>query len=348
MENKHQVRIPKVSVIIPTYNREDFLAEAIQSVLDQTFRDLKIIVIDDGSTDNTREVVDSFKDPRIKYIYQENQGVCIARNTAVNNSNSEYIAFLDSDDVLLKEAIEKEVHVLDEYPEAGLGYGQAYLIDTGGRVFGLYKHYLKYSCIRTGSDVIKEFLIHGYSIPSPTIMTRRSCLNEVGLYSPDFHHGSEDFDLMVRLCKNYTVVYIAEPLAKYRVHATNQSSGHALEERERSNSRILESIFNDAELGTSMYYHRSKAYFHLYRVLAYDAYSSRQMKTARRYILKAIRVHPKGFLKGFDLLLVLLFIKTLLPLSLLSIASRAKSYLYRSTKRFSKGHAILTGVIRNA
>lgn len=98
--------IVKVSVIIPTYNYGRFLGEAIQSVLDQTFTDFELIVVDDGSTDNTKEVVSSFKDSRIKYIFQENCGVSAAQNTGIRASTGEYIAILGSDDKWFPENLE--------------------------------------------------------------------------------------------------------------------------------------------------------------------------------------------------------------------------------------------------
>ena len=174
--------MPRVSVIIPTYNRARFIAETVQSVLDQTFTDFEIVIVDDGSTDNTREVMGSFQDSRIKYIYQKNNGVCIARNNAINASSGEYLAFLDSDDVLLRNSLEKRVEVLDRHPEVGFSYGQAYLMDEGGQVFGIKKVKHRNSGIRRGTEEIRDFIVSGYHIPTPTVMVRRRCLFEVGLF----------------------------------------------------------------------------------------------------------------------------------------------------------------------
>ena len=129
--------MPKVSVVMPAYNYGRFLGEAIQSVLDQTFQDFELIVVDDGSTDNTKEVIGSFTDRRIKYIYQQNRGVSTALNVGISASRGEYIALLDADDIWLPHNLEKGVEVLDEHAEVGFSYGQAYLMDIEGRIYGL-------------------------------------------------------------------------------------------------------------------------------------------------------------------------------------------------------------------
>ena len=133
--------MPVVSAIIPTYNFGRFLGEAIQSVLDQTFTDFELIVVDDGSTDDTREVVGSFNDSRIRYIYQENRGLPAARNTGIKASRGEYIAFLDSDDIWLTQNLELKVKSLDSHPDAGLVCSDGYNFDDAtGAIIGTLWH----------------------------------------------------------------------------------------------------------------------------------------------------------------------------------------------------------------
>jgi glycosyltransferase involved in cell wall biosynthesis len=115
----------KVSVIIPAYNQAPYLSKSIQSVLDQTCQDFEIVVVDDGSTDDTAAVVQSFHDDRIHYIYQENRGLSAARNTGIDNSTAEYITYLDSDDLFLPMKIELLGGVLDQDPDIGFLAGQA-------------------------------------------------------------------------------------------------------------------------------------------------------------------------------------------------------------------------------
>ncbi len=112
--------MPKVSVIIPTYNRAHFLCEALDSALSQTFKDFEIIIVDDGSTDNTKQVLEKYGS-RIYYIYQENKGRAEARNTGIRRAKGEHIAFLDDDDIWLPNKLEKQVFFLDARPDIGIG-----------------------------------------------------------------------------------------------------------------------------------------------------------------------------------------------------------------------------------
>lgn len=317
----------KVSVIIPTYNRAHLIAEAIQSVLDQTFTDFEIIVVDDGSTDNTKDVVDRFTDPRIRYIYQENQWAAIARNTGIEATSGEYLTFLDSDDVLTESALLRAVQVLDTHPEVGFVYGQNYTIDERGRLLGLQKKGQKHSWVREGRELIREFLIDGHHVGVCGTIIRRSCLVKVGLWDPTFRHGSVDFDLLVRLAKRYAVAYIDESTGKVRTHSNSITGTRELGEFEKTHGRIFESIFNDPEVGHLFSDLRLKAYFRLYLRFASGAFGRREMKTARRYLFRAREMYPKGFLKGLWLSWILLWGKTWIPMPILQSILRAKRFL---------------------
>jgi glycosyltransferase involved in cell wall biosynthesis len=318
----------KVSVLIPAYNYGRFVGEAIQSVLDQTFNDFELIVVDDGSTDNTKEVVDSFTDPRIKYIYQENRGQIAAGNTSILASSGEYVALLDADDIMLKEALEKSIMVLDSNREVAFSYGQAYLIDENGQILGLKERHHKYPCIQEGKEVIRELLIHGnYIIPS-TAIVRRSCLDKIGLLDPALHCGGADYDLWIRLAKRYAVACLAEPLAKYRVHSESLSNARKVDEIRQTNYNIFESVFNDIEIGPLFSTQRFVYYSHLYVRLADYANEKRERKTARGYLYRALRVDPKHFFRRLWLPWTLRFTKTLIPLSILSLARKLKRFVF--------------------
>ena len=113
------MKLPKISVIIPAYNAELWINKTIQSVLDQTFNDFEIIVVDDGSTDNTSQVVHQFSDPRVQYIYQNNQKAAGARNTGISKARGEYIAFLDADDLFKPSKLIKQFSLLENKPYLG-------------------------------------------------------------------------------------------------------------------------------------------------------------------------------------------------------------------------------------
>jgi glycosyltransferase involved in cell wall biosynthesis len=320
--------MPKISVVIPTYNRAHLLPECINSVLDQTFRDFEIIVIDDGSTDNTREVVSAFP---VIYLWQENQRLPGARNKGSELAQGEYIAFLDSDDVLLKNALEKSVEVLDRHPEAGFSYGQAYLVDENSRIFGLEKPNSKHSSVRNGLEEIKDFLIFGNHVTESTLVVRRSYLEDVGGFDVTFRLGSSGLEFWVRLAKRYAVAYLAEPLAKFRFHSQNFCSGRSLSEWEASNSFIIESIFSDAELGPLVSHLRPVAYFRLYSALGARACTRGDTKTARDYLYRAWRVHPGSSFKYLGLKWMFLFAKTWLPQPVLTLARSGKRHIRSTT-----------------
>jgi glycosyltransferase involved in cell wall biosynthesis len=316
--------MPKVSVIIPTYNRARLIAEAIRSVLDQTYQDFEIIVIDDGSTDNTREVVGSFKDPRIKYIYQENRGVCIARNNGIKNSNGDYIIFLDSDDMLLKNAITIEASILDSFPNVALSYGQLFAIDEKERVIVLSKPKHRRPGVYQGTKEILNFLRYSNNIGTSITMVRRSSIIDVGLFDPAFSSGSEDFELWVRIAKKYAVSYIAEPVGKYRVHSSGISAGRDIDEIEKSQTRIFDGIFNDAQLGPLFSSHRPRAYFQLHLRFASYAYAERKMNVSRKYLFKALQIHPHAIIENIFFPWPYLFAKTFIPLPILRVIRRTR------------------------
>lgn len=204
----------KVSVIIPAYNAEAFISETIDSALAQTYQDLEIIVVDDGSTDNTRRVLQQYGD-QIRYVYQRNSGVSMARNTGISIATGEYIALLDHDDVWLPEKLEKQVKILDADPDIALVYSDTYLMDFNGTLLG------------RGFDgdqphrgrVLPELFLNNF-VPCLTAVIRKQVLDKVGLFRPDLH-VVEEYELFLRIAELYQVDFVHAPLAKYRVHETS-------------------------------------------------------------------------------------------------------------------------------
>ena len=316
-----------VSVIMPTFNRAPLISASIKSVLAQTNIDFEIIVVDDGSTDNTREVIAGFKDPRIKYIYQENSGVSAARNTAIETSTGKYIAFLDSDDILVEKSLGKRVGVLERHSQAAFSYGKAYLMDEKGHIFGFRKQQDEVSYVQEGRDEIKKAILNGNQIPTSTILARRICLNKVGLFNTSFKNGSEDFDLWVRLARSYPVAYIGEPLVIYRVHGSSISRTHRLADLEESNNIIFNSIFNDPELGVYFSSERSGAYLRMYLRLADYACGGGDMIASRRYLSKALKIKPRWFLNRLWSPFIIRYSKTLFPTDILKFGHNTRRFL---------------------
>jgi glycosyltransferase involved in cell wall biosynthesis len=314
--------MPKVSVVIPTYNRAHLIGETIQSVLDQTFHDFEVIVIDDGSTDNTHEIVSKFP---VEYFRQENRGPAAARNTGIKLSCGEYIAFLDSDDLFLRPALENGVKALDKYTEAGFSFGEALKMDEMGRIFGLDKStFLQYSSLVDGKELIREILTT-YRIRMGTVMIRRCCLDKVGGFNEEMRSIAEDLHLTVRLAKRYSAAYVAEPLMKWRMSPGSLSHNIDPKGAERAFLLILKEIFEDADINPYCKPWRNKAYATYYRFIAGYAYG-KDMKLTRQYLGKALVVHPGSILHKDGLSTTYMYAKSFLPSRLMLILRDLKSH----------------------
>ena len=287
--------MPRVSVVIPSYNMARFLPAAVESVLHQTYRDFELIVIDDGSIDNTAEIVRQFP-ATVRYYRQENGGVSAARNRGIELTKGEYITFFDADDIMLEDALQKSVAFLDQHPEVGFCYGQVYKIDEDGRQMRMRSlRGAKHTCVREGKEQITRMLFRGDISPS-AVVTRRSCLNEVGFFDTSIRMG-EDIDLWLRLSRRYSVGYIAEPLAKYRVHLNSITGRRSFKALKDFQTAFLQHALEGLE---SEPYYRSlkrKTYSGLYCYLSEEAAHGGQRTTGFRYILKAIQTCPELLLQ---------------------------------------------------
>jgi len=211
---------PKVSVVIPTYNRAYLLPRTIKSVLNQTFQDFELIIVDDGSTDNTKEVVEDFQkqDSRIKYIWQENSGgPAKPKNTGIKNSKGEFLAFLDSDDEWLPEKLEKQLELFEKDKKLGIvGCGAFYINDnTKKTIINRIKR-----C--ENKNYFINFLSGTFLGSSSSIIISKDVFNNIGLYDESFS-VADDWDLYLRIIPKYNFDFIDEPLFNYYIHDNNIS-----------------------------------------------------------------------------------------------------------------------------
>ncbi|MBI5888971.1 MAG: glycosyltransferase [Deltaproteobacteria bacterium] len=214
--------MPRVSVIIPSYNHGKYVAEAIQSVLDQTFQDFEIVITDDGSTDNTVEEIKKFKDQRIRlFEFKENRGASVAANNCVSEAKGEFIAMLSSDDIFLPEKLGKQVKFLDEHIDIVAVFGYPQIIDEDGCDFMDATHPI-YAFFRqpnrTRFEWLNYFFYECNSLCHPTVLIRRGCYDEVGFYNPQLAQ-TPDFDLWIRVCLKHEIHIIQENLIKLRLRA---------------------------------------------------------------------------------------------------------------------------------
>ncbi len=234
----------KVSVIIPTFNRAKLLIEAIESVLAQKYRNYEIIVVDDGSTDETREVLIPYlAEQRIRYIFQKNKKQASARNTGIRNSKGEYIAFLDSDDLWLSDKLELQVHALEENPEAGMVYCNQYLIELEADKEERIKY--QKGMLKSGW-IFKDLLLRKFYCSTPTLLIRRAVLDKVGLFDESLEDALEDWEFTLRISRDYQVIAIDEPLIKRRIQPPSAEVYH--EKRITNHRRILERYLKNSQL----------------------------------------------------------------------------------------------------
>ena len=211
---------PRVSVVLPIYDGARYLAEAIESVLAQTYSYYEIIAVNDGSRDRSSEIVRRyFASGRVKYFEQTNQGVASARNTGIARSSGEFIALLDQDDVWLPDKLEKQVAFMDAHREAALVHARVSCIDGAGKPM---------SCkgwIYVGADadgLCAEQLLGGNRIAPLTVLIRRSCLERVGVFDPAFA-PADDWHLWLRIAIQFPLGFLDSLVGMYRVHDSNES-----------------------------------------------------------------------------------------------------------------------------
>jgi len=195
--------MPKVSVIIPTFNRAHILGEAIDSVLSQKYKNLELMVVDDGSTDETKGVVSSYI-PRLTYIYQEHHGVSAARNRGITHAQADYLAFLDSDDLWLPNKLYLQMELMQNNPKALICYTEEIWIRRGVRVNPMKKH-------KKFSGMIFEHCLPLCTISPSSALITRSLLEEVGGFDEGLE-VCEDYDLWLRISARYPIYLIDTPL----------------------------------------------------------------------------------------------------------------------------------------
>lgn len=208
------INSPKVSVIIPTYNRAIHIGRAVESIFTQTYQDFEIIIIDDGSTDNTKDVLFGYHD-RIKYIYQTNKGVSSARNRGIKEARGEYLAFLDSDDIWLPTKLEKQIKLFHKDPTIYLVYSYARYFDRDNNSDFIRPQHI--------SKSFEDFLYAETVLPTSSVMLRKEAIDKVGLFDEQLP-SIEDYDLWLRISQKFKVDFISEILVEKNNYPGNLSN----------------------------------------------------------------------------------------------------------------------------
>jgi glycosyltransferase involved in cell wall biosynthesis len=226
---------PLVSVIIPAYNASAWITETISSVLEQDFNDYEIIVVNDGSTDETADVIASFGD-KVKCIHKKNGGQASARNAGIKIAKGKYIAFLDSDDLWIKEKLKLQLELI-KTSDVKWVYSDAIAFDNHNK-----KPLYKFSEIskQYNGDILKS-IFKSCFIPSPTPIIQSTVFSEVGLFNENSSmRNREDWEMWIRIASIYPIALIPAPLAYYRVHSANSTSRESLYARMIGNIAVIE------------------------------------------------------------------------------------------------------------
>lgn len=209
--------MPKVSVVIPTYNCGRFISQSVESVLNQTFKDCEVIVVDDGSTDDTLQRLERHID-KIRYIYQTNQERSVARNTGIAASQGQYIAFLDADDWWHPQKLEAQLEIFNQNSQLGLVYSWVRQVGPNGELLRLMKGTL-HNVPAKGAWVFDDLIMGGLPGPGSSILVSRDCCDEIGGFRADLRY-SEDQEFCLRAAHRYQVGCVAHAHVFYRARGT--------------------------------------------------------------------------------------------------------------------------------
>ncbi|MEG3896116.1 MULTISPECIES: glycosyltransferase [unclassified Microcoleus] len=276
-------RTPLISVIIPAYNGDRYIVQAVESALCQTFTNLEIIVVDDGSTDNTHQVLQPYID-RIRYIYQENQGVAAARNIACQLAQGEFLAFLDADDYFLPSKLEKQLACFDADPALDMVQTGWFMVDEKGREISAVKPWQQAPKLD-----LESFIIFKCVRPS-AMMLRQKWWEKLGGFNDNFPLA-EDLDFALRLAlKGCKAVWLEEILTCYRQHNSNiMSSGLPL----MKNTEILmKEFFERRDLPESIRQLKNQERYLCFKWLAWRMYRDGHLAEMAQCLEKSLQYTP--------------------------------------------------------
>ena len=277
----------KVTVIIPVYNSSRYMSEAINSVLTQTYKDFEIVVVDDGSTDNSKEIVGQFieKYPEeIRYIYQKNKGIAGARNTGIRNANGEFMALLDADDKWYPKRLEEGIKIIESSADIGLVHADSIRISEEGRPLPTPKRDKKY----LSGYIFNNLFLRKADIHSLTVLFKKECCENVGLFDENpICMGCDDRDLWLRIAKKYRIEYIDKILAQHRVHQNNYSKN--LEKMFEARVYVLDKFTSENGKGRKL---RRLALARIYKEHGDRLLLKQNFNEAKREYLKAIFLWP--------------------------------------------------------
>jgi glycosyltransferase involved in cell wall biosynthesis len=269
-------------VVIPVFNGEKFIGQALESVFSQTYKDFEVICIDDGSSDGSPEVIAQYGG-KVRYFRQENAGPSSARNAAMNMSRGEFIAFLDQDDLWYPDKLRLQMDYLKRHPDVAMVHSNINI----SRDDVVIHHGLPIERRQNGSSVFEELYL-GNFINSITVVARRKIFDIIGLFDEDFRMA-QDYDLWMRIASRFKIAYQDEIMAEYRLHDNNSS---------RNNIAVIKDDLNILYKMRSLYPSLvssipvekvRKRYFTKYYMQGYAYFCQHDLRNARMSFLKSLK-----------------------------------------------------------
>ncbi len=316
--------MPQISVIIPAYNAEGTIVETIQSVRQQTFQDFEIIVINDGSTDRTVELVQTIKDRRLKVFSYENGGLSVARNRGIVRATNEFIAFLDADDLWTADKLELQLVALQQNPEAGVAYSWTCFMDVDEQ--GKAVSFLPSPQYSFAGNVYKNLLVSDFVHSGSNTLIRRKAIDTAGEFDPALK-SCEDWDYWLRLATKWHFVVVPKHQILYR--RTPNAMSSKVEVMKEASLISIEKAYQAAPPELQYLKTHTLTSFHIYCTSLYLQHRTDKDGTshARQHLWSAIRLNPKLLLdRTTQKLSIKFLLKQLFPTS-------ASSYLLGRIKK---------------
>jgi glycosyltransferase involved in cell wall biosynthesis len=277
--------MPKVDIIIPAYNAARYLPIALDSVLAQTFEDWRIVLVDDGSTDSTVDVVAPYRErlgEKMVYVRQPNGGLPAARNAAIRNSSAEFLALLDADDIWLPNRLEESLKSFEGRPQVGLSYGYISRVGPDGVVIDTFAERQK-----NGEGwIATSIYTRAVYLPCPTITFRRRCLDDVGGFDESMR-ATEDRDLWLRIALRYEVAVVPHLIAYYRTSPDSMTTDS--DRMLQAQMQFIQKHYGAKGCGRMA---RRKALGGIYKQRAETFANRRQLRAALQSSLWALLYYP--------------------------------------------------------
>ncbi len=310
---------PFFSVVIPLYNKQNHIKETIESILNQTFQDFEIVVVNDGSKDESVQVVETIKDERIRLIHQENQGVSVSRNRGIKEAKAKYIAFLDADDLWLSDFLQTIYEMIQKFPKAGL-YATAYKKrKENGEEIGINIQALPSKEYEGYLPNYFESIVKGDNLVcSSATCIPKKIFEENDIWFPVGEKYGEDQYVWARVAMKFAIAYSTKICSIYKIEAENNTIGAILEEKEAHKSFLMMIAFRDSIKDEKLLFYFDKYIEKLLKGFVYRNI----LRGDKIYAFKQMFEYRLSFKLKF-----IYFILSLVPISFYPLLKRIKNFI---------------------